>query len=602
VQFVIDGLPITDNRSPSFAPEIEADAVHSLNMITGGYPAEYGRKLGGVVEVVTAGSAREGVHGRIVGSGGSFRTASGHALGEYTRGANTFSMSGSLARTDRYLDPPVEENFTNTGTGSSLAVHGEHEFGAADRLGVIVRRGRSGFLVPNERVQEEAGQRQDRTSRETVAQLSYRRIFSATLLGDIRGMARSLSAGLFSNPFSTPVLATQDRGFREVYVKGTISAHAGAHEWKAGIDGQFGSLRETFGYEITDPLEFDSETPPSFTFHDRQTDREQAIFLQDRIRLGAFTVNAGMRWDRYRLIVQQSALSPRFGLAWHWSPADIVLRASYDRTFQLPAIENLLLASSRSLETLSDAVVRLPVLPSVGNFYEVAFSKRLFGRARVDGSHFRRYMTNFADDDVLLNTGVSFPIAFRQAEIDGTEFKLDVPRWGPVSGFVSYGHMRGFGYLPVSGGLLLGSETSEALTATDRFPITQDQRHTFRSRASYQVSENMWVALAASYGSGLPVELSDDPDEALDDDEAIEQYGRRIVDRVDLENGRVRPSFSADASAHVVVHRTEGRRVSIQADFLNITNRLNVINFSGLFSGTALAPPRSGAIRVLVEF
>ena len=30
-------------------------------------------------------------------------------------------------------------------------------------------------------------------------------------------------------------------------------------------------------------------------------------------------------------------------------------------------------------------------------------------------------MTNFADDDLLLNTGVSFPIAFRRARVEGTE-------------------------------------------------------------------------------------------------------------------------------------------------------------------------------------
>ena len=33
-QFVVDGMPLTDNRSPSFGPEIEADDVESLDMFT----------------------------------------------------------------------------------------------------------------------------------------------------------------------------------------------------------------------------------------------------------------------------------------------------------------------------------------------------------------------------------------------------------------------------------------------------------------------------------------------------------------------------------------------------------------------------------------
>src|SRR5580704_5171772 len=52
-QFVVDGVPLTDNRSPSFGPEIEADDVDSMTIYTAGIPAEYGRKMGGVVEVNT---------------------------------------------------------------------------------------------------------------------------------------------------------------------------------------------------------------------------------------------------------------------------------------------------------------------------------------------------------------------------------------------------------------------------------------------------------------------------------------------------------------------------------------------------------------------
>jgi len=44
-QFVVDGIPLTDNRSPSFGPEIEADDVQSMSIYTAGIPAEYGRKL-----------------------------------------------------------------------------------------------------------------------------------------------------------------------------------------------------------------------------------------------------------------------------------------------------------------------------------------------------------------------------------------------------------------------------------------------------------------------------------------------------------------------------------------------------------------------------
>jgi len=241
-------------------------------------------------------------------------------------------------------------------------------------------------------------------------------------------------------------------------------------------------------------------------------------------------------------------------------------------------------------------VLRLPVRPARGNFYEAGFTKGLAHRVRLDGNYFRRNLTNFADDDLLLNTGVSFPIAFQKATIHGVEARLEIPRWGPLSGFVSYSNLLGVGYLPVTGGLFLGEDASTLLARSDRFPISQDQRNTARARLRGQIVPRLWVALGGSYGSGLPVEF--DGSQA----DAIAQYGQRIVDRVNFSAGRVRPSFTLDASVGIDLWKSDKRAVRAQADVLNLTNRLNVINFAGLFSGTAIAAPRSASVRLAVEF
>jgi outer membrane cobalamin receptor len=596
VQYVIDGLPVTDNRSPAFAPELDADEVHAMTILTGGYPAEYGRKLGGVLEVVTAANPRQGLHGNASASAGSFGTASGATSVQYGWPNTLIGTSGTAARTDRYLDPPVEENFTNSGSGGNAAVQFEHEFSPTDRIGVVVRHGQTRFLVPNERVQQEAGQRQDRSSDDTTGQFSYQRVLSPSLVADLRAMIRGVGAGLSSNATSTPIAAFQDRGFHETYIKGTIAGHAGAHEWKAGVDANFGSVREAFSYQITDPSQFDPGTPATFSFSDRASEREQAMFVQDQARLGAWTINAGLRWDHYRLLVDEQALSPRLGVAWWWPRRDLVVRASYDRVFQTPAIENLLLATSPDVDSLGESVVRLPVRPSRGHFLEAGISKRLFSFARIDVTQFSRRVDNFADDDVLLNTGVNFPIAFDHANVHGTEIKFDVPGRGRWSGFLSYGYMRGTGWLPITGGLLLGDDASSELSSTESFPISQDQRHTARGRIAYQLSERAWIAMAGSYGSGLPVEFVGDPADAL------AQYGQRIVQQVDFESGRVRPSASLDVAVSATLVKTARTQLRVQANVVNLMNRLNVINFAGLFSGTAIAPPRTFGVRAQVEF
>ncbi len=595
-QYILDGLPLTDNRSPAFAQDIDADVVQGMNIMTGGFPAEYGRKLGGVIEVVTTEAARQGLHGRFTASAGSFATAGGDAVAEYVGHQTSLTVAGGAAETDRYLDPPVEENLTNHGTTARAALRFERDLTSRDRVGVIVRHGQTHFLVPNELVQDAAGQRQERESRETAGQFSYQRVVSSTMVADVRGMVRDLSAGLWSNDLSTPIIAGQDRGFSEFYVKGAFSVHRGAHELKVGGDVDINKIHEQFDYRIVDPSQFDEATPATFAFSGRATGHDYSGFAQDQIRLGAWTVNAGLRWDHYSLLVDANALSPRLGVAWSWPAADMVLRASYDRAFQTPAIENILLASSPEVEVLSPDVARLPVPPSHGNFFEAGISKGLSKKARLDATYFTRQMDNFADDDLLLNTGVSFPMAFRHADIRGTEIKVDVPKWGRWSGFVSYTNMLGVGDLPITGGLLLGADASDLLASHDRFAISQDQRNTIQGRVSYRVTAPLWVAFAASYGSGLPFEFEGD------ESQAAEQYGQRIVDRVNFETGRVRPALSLDASVGFVILKKGERELRVQADVRNLADSLNVINFAGLFSGTVLAAPRSVAVRLQASF
>jgi hypothetical protein len=602
-QFVVDGIPLTDNRSPSSGPEIEADEVESLTIYTAGIPAEYGRKMGGIVEVDTSRDNHPGLHGKTAISGGSFGSASGYLLTEYQWGKNALGVSADAALTDRYLNPPVLENYTNTATTSDFAVRYDRDFTNHDRFGVTVRREFSKFLTPNEQIQQAAGQIQHRDTFEVLGIASYEHIFSDRLLADFRFMMRSNTDALDSNPQSTPIIAFQDRGFREQYVKGTASYHRGRHELKAGFEADFTHIREDFNDVITcrpdsDPFcPFDPGTPPTFTFSDRGLDLEQSAFVQDLIRLGKWTISAGLRWDHYQLKVNQNAVSPRLGVARYFPSANLVLHASYDRAFQTPAFENILLASSPAVASLNPNVLRLPVQPSRGNYYELGMTKAFADKLKLDVNYFRRYFDNYADDDLLLNTAVSFPISFRKASIYGAEGKLDLPSWRRFSGFLSYSYIVGSAYLPVTGGLFIGSDATAALSQTSgRFWDSQDQRHTLHGRLRYQLTKTAWIAVGGEYGTGLPVAFGG----TISD--AVAQYGQPIVSRVDFVRQRVKPSLSMDASGGVELWKHDQISTRLQADVQNVNNRLNVIDFAGLFSGNSVAPPRSYSLRLQATF
>ncbi|HET6840233.1 MAG TPA: TonB-dependent receptor [Candidatus Angelobacter sp.] len=594
-QFVVDGIPLRDNRAPVFAPAMDVDDVQSVNIFTANFPAEFGRRMGGVIEVTSARDPRQGFHGKAILGGGSFDTETGYLNTQYLQRHSTFGLSLSGSHTDRYLDPAAIQNFTNKATNSGIRGRFEQDFSDWDRLTLSIQQDRSVFQIPNELLQQEAGQRQDRANKETRGQFSWQHIFSQSIVGQVNGMGRDIAAGLQSNDLSTPILPSQQRGLRESYFNASVAGDQGIHKWKVGADAGFASVSERFGYQITDPARFDQDILPNFSFFDRRQLREQGAFAQDEIHLGRFTASAGVRWDHYQLLVDETAWSPRLGAAWNWPSLGLVLHASYDRTFEPPQIENLLLTSSPIVDGLRRNVVRLPVPSAHGNYYQAGFDKSIEGKVLLSGNWFRRDFRNYADDDLLLNTGLVFPIAFSSATIQGFEAKVEMLKVGPFSGFVAYSNTVGVEELPITGGLFLDPDAANLLASTDHFTPSQDQRNTVHGRVRFQPWSRLWFGTGTSYGSGLPVELTDLPS-------AADQIDSRILDRVNFSRGRVRPRFALDFSVGTTLWKQEARSLRIQADVTNVTNRLNVINFAGLFSGTALAPPRAFAIRSEINF
>src|SRR6201996_2144893 len=493
-QLVVDGIPLTDNRSPGFGPEIEADDLDSISIYTAGIPAEYGRKLGGVVELNTRQDAQAGPHGQLVFGGGSYDTLQSFGLLQDTWGKNTLSASASGSGTSHYLNPVVPENFTDNGTTADFAIMYERDFTPSDRLTASVRHELSRFEIPNEFVQEQAGQIQNGDNFETMGTVRYQHIFSPNLLTNLAGMVRDNADGLYSNPLSTPIIAFQKSSFREGYFKGTVSFHHGIQEFKAGIESDATILHENFNYVITDPTQFDDGTPTTLPpFIQSKPDLEQGAFVEDLIRLGKWTVSAGIRWDHYQLLLNQNAFSPRFSIGRYLPSLNTVLHLSFDRIFQTPSNENILISSSGYIQSVDPQVLKLPVKPSVGNYYEGGSTTSLAEKLRLDVNLYRRDVRNYADDDQLLNTGVSYPIAFDKSVIYGAEGKLNLVRLGKLSGYVSYSYMVGNVWFPVTGGLFLGDDVGEALgQLTGHFPDSQDQRNTVRTRFQYQVAPRLW--------------------------------------------------------------------------------------------------------------
>src|SRR5580658_238015 len=638
-QFVVDGIPLTDNRSPSFGPAVEADDVESLKIYTAGIPAEYGRKMGGVVEVDTLKSADPGFHGQLTLFGGTYDTAGINTQDQYTSNKNTFGLSASGNMTGHYLNPVVPENYTNNGTTGSFSLSYERELTPKDRVTLIVRHELARYQIPNELVQQNGaylpnanntigcppvppedepsdcvfipgGQLQTGDNFETMGSASYQHIFSADTIGWLRVMARDNSNDFYSNPASWPVIATQHNDFKEIYFNGSFSVHHGRQEFKAGVESDSIFLHENTSYLIPDCADpADPQCPINlgildsgaitFAFQGQRPDLEQAAYVQDLIRLGNWTINAGLRWDHYQLLLNQNAISPRVTLSRFFPTLGLQLHGSYDRIFQTPSFENILLSSSKAAESLDTSVpaVQLPVPPSHGSYYELGLTKALFNRLRVDANTFRRDVNNYADDSQVLSTGISFPIAFNKAILYGAEGKLEVQSWRGFSGIASYSYIVGNVWNPVTGGLFLGDDAASAVTQLiGHSPDSQDQRQTIRARVRYQAAPRLWIALGSDYNSGLPFQ----PD--LTPQQYATEYGQVVINHLNFNRDRISPYLTENASVGADLFQREKRSLRLQADVANLSNKLEVIDFGGLFSGNAIGPARQYTLRLVTSF
>jgi hypothetical protein len=637
VQFVVDGIPFTDDRSPSFGPQIEADDVQSISIYTAGIPAEYGRKMGGVIVVNTQQDSNPGFHGTVSLYGGSFDSAGAYARGQYTWGKNTLGASVDGSRTDHYLNPVVTQNYFNTGTLGDFAVNYRRELSPNDKLSLSVRHEISRYDIPNELLQQANGQRQNADNVETLGIASYQHIFSANASGEMAGMVRDNANDFYSNPNAIPVYVEQHNNFREGYVRAGFTYNKGHQEWKAGVESDNMFLHENTCYTATEDDDDEDDTVSGtkrfsrsnrahasqvhlrasasdafaagcqavaddenspFIYQDQRPDLEQAVYVQDLIHLRNWTVSAGLRYDHYQLILNDWGLQPRFSISRYIPSINTVFHFSYDRIFQTPSFENILLSSSTQVESIDpNDFLRLPVKVSKGDYYEGGLSTVFAKHLKFDANYFRRFVDDYADDDQINSTSISFPIAFKKAIIYGAEGKLTVPEWHHLSGFTSYSYEVGNVWNPVTGGLFLGDDADAAAAAlAGHFPDSQDQRNTLRARARYQVIPRVWVAGGLQYDTGLPFEFDGDQTQAA------QQYGQEIVDRVNFDRGRILPSFQVNASAGADLLHRDGLQMRVQADGQNLTNIVDVIDFGGLFSGNAIGPSRSFSLRLTTTF
>ena len=555
----LDGVAFLDNPQYHFSPGYSTQIIESVNVITGGLPAEFGNRLGSVLDIVTK-SGRT-FQGGSLSLGGSTIVGRNGAL-QYGLGGNKWDayFFSSGFSDGRFLNPPQPREIHDLGYGSRSFFKLGYLAGERDRLSLTMSAGGTNLQLPTTTEEWLVGRDSSRRTRETSAILRWQRTLSprallSTSLYQRYASNRLIPASDPVNPFARGFLRTLTQG-----VKVDALIHRGAHNMKMGVDLAMFSPNEDLTF---DPRELEDEhedegvhselrfalagqaafaASPSFpapvfsgveagalNFRGRRRGGEGGIYIQDRFSpFRNFTVHAGVRYDRYSLVVTDHLVSPRLGLSYHLPPTGTVFRAVYNRYFVPPPLEYIQLASAFGTGGIGEAhkqenAIALlvpaavfsggddheedeelfgPVRSLTQHYFEFGMQQPLHPTIVLDVSGYHHQGRNAYENVELSSTRVFLPTTFDRERTWGSDVSLRLKPLGKLGlfGYLNYSHLVTNFFGPVSGGLA-GEEAGPGQQITPAF----DQRHTGSASMSYRHDPSGFhVGFATGYGSGTP--------------------------------------------------------------------------------------------------
>jgi hypothetical protein len=620
-EYVIDGQTISDQTGATFSNSIDPGIAQGIEIIYGNVPAEFGEKVGAVINLTTRSGLGLGAPKTEVYVGAS-KFATFEAGASVGGGSQTFGYFGSVnaSRSDRFLDPVNFDDLHNDGNTQRAFLRLDFQANDKSSFRVTTLLGQTNRDVPDTLTQSAAGQDQRVTSRDENVNLGWQSIVSPSAILELDAFGRFSKYALRASSSDTPVTASSDRSLDNFGVTPAFTWTNSRNEVKIGATYKRFPIHERFSFGLTDPAindpaadGFNPNLAPfdltrggsPFLFDASRTGAYYAGYLQDNVKLGNLTTNLGVRYDNNNLPLEESAFEPRLGVAYYVPATKTVLRASYNRILYTPEYENILLSSSADAATLVPPEVQqsrelgggeLLVHSERQNAYDLGIQQALGSRIRMDADVWQRKSRFAGDQDQFENTGVVFPLAFARGDFKGWNLRFDLARTSGFRGFFSLGHTRAVYVPPLSGGLFLDQGALDSITGGP-FLIDHDQKLQGQGNLLYDLGQSgVWLGANARYDSGLvtdadPATLLADPDNAFAAPFVVVHSG------TPLDPNRIRSRTVLDFSIGADLQKYH-LPVSVQADLLNATNEKGLYNIESVFGGTHVTPPRMLAVRV----
>jgi outer membrane receptor for ferrienterochelin and colicins len=603
LQYRINGIILPEGISV-FGQSLDPRLISSMSLITGALPAEYGLRTAGIIDITTKSGIQTqgGAVSLYGGSHGEVEPSFAYGGGS---GSFSYFVSGDFLRNDLGIESP--DGSSNPIHDHSTQYHGfgyfENILDDENRVALMLGSSIGKFQIPDldgkepslglivDGISTYPSQDLNENQREVTqfGALSWQHSAGAF---DMQSsfIARYSSVTFIPDPLGDLLFTgiAQDAFKQNVaYAGQTDGAYQlnDSHTIRAGLFLQTDhSISETTSQVLLTDETPMSDVPTVLVDNGSKTEWIESAYLQDEWKLYPdFTINYGLRLDRFTAYTSASQASPRLNVVWQVVP-DTTLHAGYSRylsppPFELVGAKDIALFQNTTSPPLSPGATA--PLPERANYFDLGVQQKINRELTVGVDSYYKQSVNLIDEGQFGAPIILTPFNYRYGKQYGAEVTIN------------YTTKELSSYLNLAGQSAKGKQIDSAqfnfsvpeleYIANNYIHLDHEQQFTASGGASYLWRDTRFSA-DFLLGSGLRADLALPPG-------VMTAYGG-----TDIPNGEHLPYYTQvnTGITHIFQIPSAGT-LTARFDVINIFDKeYQIRNGTGVGVGAPQYGPRRG--------